>query len=379
MLAHEGACADQRGLTRRGAVGVIAAGALGGVLGGCVSRAGAAGEVVLYSSVDDFALREVVGAFERETGITVRVLGDTEATKTTGLVERLVAERDAPRADVWWSSEPFGTIRLGGLGLLEPAEITPPSVVEPGLVAAGVADRLDAADGSWFGFAMRARVLGVREGRFAEGELPRRLRDLTAARFAGRVGMARPRFGTTRGHLAAIVAAWGEGALESWLKVMVANGLRIYDGNSTVVRAIAEAEIDVGLTDTDDVWAARRNGWPVGVVFEEVDAGSAGETPAARADGGLPSAGPMLIPNTVARVRGGPNRAPAKRLIEFLLAGPAEEILASSDSHNLPVRHAGFSDMDAYAVPGGWLPDLASVAAWDDAAMRVCDAVLGGG
>lgn len=377
MHTHEGACADRRGLTRRGAVGVLAAGALGGVLGGCASRAGAAGEVVLYSSVDDFVLREVVGAFERETGITVRLLGDTEATKTTGLVERLVAERDAPRADVWWSSEPFGTIRLGGLGLLEPAGITPPEVVEPGLVAAGVADRLDAADGSWFGFAMRARALGVREGRYAEVELPRRLRDLTAPRFAGRVGLARPRFGTTRGHMAAIVAAWGEGALETWLKAMATNGLRIYDGNSTVVRAIADAEIDVGLTDTDDVWAARRNGWPVRAVFEEADAESTGETPGA--DAGLPSAGPMLIPNTVARVRGGPNPTPAKRLIEFLLSGPAEEILASSDSHNLPVRHAGFSGLEPYAAPGGWLPELAGVAAQDDAAMRVCDAVLGGG
>lgn len=366
--------------SRRAAVGVLTAGAVGvvsGGLAGCAARAGAGGEVVLYSSVDDFLLREVVEAFEAETGITVRLLGDTEATKTTGLIERLVAERDEPRADVWWSSEPFGTIRLAGLGLLEPVGIEPPVVVEPGLVG-----RLDAADGSWFGFGLRARVLGVREGWLADGGVPRRLRDLTAARFRGRVGMARPRFGTTRGHMGAIVATHGEEELRLWLEGMVGNGLRVYDGNSTVVRAISEAEIDVGLTDTDDVWAARRNGWPVGVVFEAVDFGNTAGTAAPPSDG-LPSVGPMLIPNTVARVRGGPNGAQALRLMEFLLGGQAEVLMAASDSHNIPVRlPAGsdsFPDLAAYAVPDGWLPDLMLVAGADEVAMRVCDAVLGGG
>lgn len=374
---HEGPATDRArsGCSRRQAVAAIAAGAVGGLLPGCAPPAGASGEVVLYSSVDDFILRDVVEAFERQSGITVRTLGDTEATKTTGLVERLIAERDKPRADVWWSSEPFGTIRLAGLGLLEPAGIEPPPVTDPAL-----AGRLDAPDGSWFGFALRARVIGVREGRFEQDAMPRRLRDLTGEEFRGRVGMARPRFGTTRGQMAAIVATHGEAALRDWLEAMAANRLRIFDGNSTVVRAIAEAEIDIGLTDTDDVWAARRNRWPVRAVFEEPDAPNAG--PALMPPpGGLPSSGPMLIPNTVARVRAGPNPAPARKLIEFLLAGPAEQILAGSDSHNLPVRlppgHDPFPDLDRYAITGGWLPDLAAVAGCDARAMRACDEALG--
>ncbi|MCC7387790.1 MAG: substrate-binding domain-containing protein [Phycisphaerales bacterium] len=357
-----------RGLGRREAVGVIAAGAAGlvGGLAGCARRASAAGEVVLYSSADDFVLREVVAAFERDSGITVRTLGDTEATKTTGLLERLISERERPVADVWWSSEPFGTIRLAGMGLFEPAGIEPGPVVDPRL-----AGSVDSPDGVWFGFAARARVLGVREGRYPEGETARRLSELTDARFRGRVGIARTRFGTTRGHMSAIAAVHGEAVLESWLRAMVGNGLRVFDGNSTVVRAIAEAEIDVGLTDTDDVWAAQRNGWPVAAVYEADDGAGAGGVP--------PSLGPMLMPNTAARVRGGPNPEQAKRLMEFLLAGPAEEILAASDSHNMPVRHGPFPDLARYAAPGGWLPDLARVAESDGAAMAVCDRVLGEG
>ncbi len=366
--------------SRRSAVGIMAAGTAGILcsgLVGCAAQAGNAGQVVLYSSVDDFLLREVVTAFEQKTGITVRLLGDTEATKTTGLIERLIAERDTPRADVWWSSEPFGTIRLAELGLLEPTRITPPPVTDPAL-----APHLDAPDGSWFGFGLRARVIAMRTGRFGTDESPQRLRDLTHPRFRGRVGMARPRFGTTRGHMAAIVATHSESALRAWLDAMVANGLRIFDGNSTIVRAIADAEIDLGLTDTDDVWAAHRNNWPVEAVFEKPDRETPNDSPAPTQTG-LPSAGPMLIPNTVARVRNSPRAEQAQRLIEFLLAGQAETIMAESDSHNLPIRlpaqHKPLPDLAKYAVPNGWLPDLMAVASADKAAMQVCDTVLDGG
>lgn len=348
-----------------GAIGVAGAGGAASLLGGCARRE-AVDEVVLYSSVDDFVLREVVAAFEDETGLRVRLLGDTEATKTTGLVERLIAERDEPRADVWWSSEPFGTIRLGGLGLLEPAEIDPPPVVYPGL-----AGRLDAPDGSWYGFALRARVLAVREG----SERPRRLAELTEERFAGRVGIARPRFGTTRGHMAALLTTFGEPAFRGWLEAMAANGMRIYDGNSTVVRAVSEGEIDVCLTDTDDVWVAQANGRAVVAVYEVDDGAPVG----GGTSGALPSVGPMLIPNTVARVRGGPNEDAALRLMRFLLEGPAEEVLARSDSHNIPARREPFPDLERFAAPDGWLPDLRAVAARDEAAMAICDEVLGEG
>jgi hypothetical protein len=50
--------------------------------------------VVLYVSADDHIARQVVRAVEQQTGIRVDTLGDTEQTKTTGLVNRLRAEKD---------------------------------------------------------------------------------------------------------------------------------------------------------------------------------------------------------------------------------------------------------------------------------------------
>ena len=76
--------------------------------------------VVLYTSVDSNLVQPIVEEFEKETGIHARVVGDTEATKTTGLVARLLSERAKPRADVWWSSEPLGTVSLAQAGILDP-------------------------------------------------------------------------------------------------------------------------------------------------------------------------------------------------------------------------------------------------------------------
>src|ERR1051325_239877 len=80
----------------------------------------AAASVVIYCSVDEEFARPLLAEFEKRSNITVQAQYDTEAGKTTGLVERLRAERQHPRADVFWSSEVFGTIELAEQGVLAP-------------------------------------------------------------------------------------------------------------------------------------------------------------------------------------------------------------------------------------------------------------------
>lgn len=303
-------------------------------VGGC--NRSAPSEVVLYSSADADVLNEVIAAYERSSGTKVLVVGDTEATKTTGLVQRLTLEADAPRADVWWSSEAMGTQELADRGLLKP-------------MAANVTSTLGSRDATliaknqtWVGFAARARVIAFNTKVFTADNAPRTLSDLASDKFRGRVGMARPQFGTTRTHIAALIAATDEPATRALLTSLKANDIRIYDGNSSVVRAIAEGEIDLGLTDTDDVWAAQVNGWPVGLVFETTRAAS-GASPA--------SIGPLLIPNTVALVAKGPHPREAEDLATYLLSAEVERILARSRSRNLPTRSEVMPEFPELAVP----------------------------
>jgi iron(III) transport system substrate-binding protein len=292
----------------------------------CGPASTAPSEVVLYTSVDAYLLPPVVRRFEDRTGLKVRVVTDTETTKTTGLVQRLIGERDNPRCDVWWSSEALGTIALARAGVLDPFT----SAQEQAL-AGPWPSHLRASDGTWYGFAQRARVIAYNTDLVRPEDAPRRLRDLVDPRWKGKVGIARPQFGTTRTHVAAIIALHGESAAREWLRALRDNNIRLYDGNASVVRALSQGEIHVGLTDTDDVFNAIRNQWPVEMVFEQAD-------PPGTDASGLAGRGVIVIPNTIGLVRGRPNPRAASTLADFLLSEEVEEMLARSDSRNIPIR-----------------------------------------
>src|SRR4030042_940438 len=57
-------------------------------------------KVVVYVSHDQDYSEPILKDFEQATGIKVEALYDTEATKTVGLVNRLIAEKNNPQADV---------------------------------------------------------------------------------------------------------------------------------------------------------------------------------------------------------------------------------------------------------------------------------------
>src|SRR5258708_2580418 len=78
-----------------------------------------ASEVVIYSSIDDPYLRPLMRKFEQHSGITVRIVTDTEAAKSSTLAEKLLAEKDNPQADVYWGNEIFHTINLAEQGVFE--------------------------------------------------------------------------------------------------------------------------------------------------------------------------------------------------------------------------------------------------------------------
>ena len=296
--------------------------------------------VVLYTSADDEFAKMVVNEFTKETGIAVKLVGDTEATKTTGLVARLKAEANNPKCDVWWSSEPFGTIDLANSGVLKPFGMKdlvddqwPKTLIDP--------------DWTWVGFANRPRVIAYASDRIDNP--PTTLRDFAQPQWKGRIGMARPQFGTTRGHMGILAAQWGLPEFERWLTMLKANNIRLYDGNATVVRAIAMGEIDLGLTDTDDVWAGQRNNWKVDCVYDSFDSPMILTT--------LSSKGPVLLPNTVGIITGSPHPENAKKLAAFLLSPRVEKLLAESTSRNIPANPALADLFNATAPDSLTTPD----------------------
>jgi iron(III) transport system substrate-binding protein len=344
------------------ALGLIAAiGGFGLLSAGC-GEAPDQPSVVLYVSADDHIARQVKAAFEEETGIRVEMVGDDEAKKTTGLVNRLRGEQDNPQADVFWSSEIFMTIALADEGVLASHE------------SAATADwpaQWRDEENRWYGFAARARVIAYAPDRVAAEDVPQTWTDLTNSYLTGRIVMADPRFGTTGGHLGAMKAYWDRdvmpGYYTAFLMGLRANDARILpSGNAGVVRALAAGEADIGLTDTDDVWAARAQGQDLALVYP----------PHSHED--EPGNGTLLIPNTVGRVRGGPNPEAAGRLIDFLLSERAERMLAESVSHNIPLRPGLADAYPDYAVEDPLRVDYRRAAAMREEAVAEAIRIITG-
>ncbi len=280
------------------------------------SGASAAKEVVVYCSVDEVFAREILNRYEARSGVRTAVVPDSEAGKTTGLVNRIVSEHRAgrPRCDVFWSSELFNTILLSREGLLEPYE--PPT-------ARDIPKRFRDEHHQWTALAVRARVIAFDPHRVARADVPTRWADLAAQRTARMVAIGNPLFGTTRGHVAAMFALWGHDRGVAFLKGLHDGGALITDGNSAAVRAVIAGRARFACTDTDDVWVAQRSGASIDLVYPDMG------------DGGT-----LLVPCSVAIIQGGPNPQAARDLVDYLVSAEVERMLASSDSRNVPVREA---------------------------------------
>ena len=268
-------------------------------------------EVVVYTSVDQVFSEPVFRDFERGSGIRVRAVYDTEETKSTGMVNRLIAEGGSPQADVFWSGDPVRQFLLVRRGLVEPY-VSPEAKALP----AG----LRGEDGTWAGVAARARVLLVNRDRLGKDPVPQSLSDLTDPRWKGQAAIANPLFGTTTIHVAALFASWGEERARAFLEALKANEVHIASSNGEVKRLVAAGEVTFGLTDTDDANEALKERAPVEVVYPD----SAGT-------------GTLVMPTTVVLMRGAPHPDTGRRLVDYLLSAATERRLAEAAAH-MPLR-----------------------------------------
>jgi iron(III) transport system substrate-binding protein len=305
-----------RRIRRLASIHVFAALALLGV-GGCrssESTQNAARTVTVYVSTDRVFSEPVLREYERRSGVTVNAVYDTEETKSTGLANRLLAEKARPQADVFWSNEPVRTLVLKSRDVL--ASYRSPS-------AEGIPAALLDPDGYWTGFSARIRVIAYNTKTVALNDAPQSIFDLADPKWKGQVAMADPRFGSTSFHVAALYALAGDDKMDDFFRRLKANGVRIVEGNSVVRDLVARGEVKTGLTDTDDVNVAIENGQPVGMVLPD------------REGLGVP-----VMPNMVSLIAGAPRPEEAHKLIDYLLSADVERQLAQSEAVQIPL-HAG--------------------------------------
>lgn len=301
-------------------------------------------QTVVYSSADQEYAEIILKEAEAATGQKLVAVFDAEAAKTVGLERRLVAEKARPKADLFWNSEFLRTHRLDKQGLLAsttlPAAVGAPAGVNtPAVINLGI----------------RARVIAVNTKLVKDAERPTKLEDLADPRFKGKVAIARPLFGTTSTHFAALHAKWGAAKFAAFLQALKRNGVSLLPGNGDVRDAVAAGRVAVGLTDTDDAVGAVRRGQPLAMVFPDQD----GE-------------GAFGVYMTVARVKGGPNPEAAQKVVEYLAGAKTEQRLIELGAVQLPMRPEGAMAPEIGAKrPKLWFADPAKLDASLDASIEL--------
>ena len=261
-------------------------------------------EVVVYTSVDQIFSEPILKEFETETGIKVKAVFDTEETKSTGVLNRLIAEKDNPQCDLFWSGDPVRTIVLKNRGITLPyhssiADDINPVYIDP--------------EYNWTGFSARARVLIYNKDLLKGEEIPKSIFDLTKKEYKGKFAIANPLFGTTTFHIAALFSVLGDVKAKQFLADLKNNDVIIATSNGDVKKRVVKGEVSCGLTDTDDAHEAIKEGANVGIVFLDQQ-----------------GIGSLIIPNTVNLIKNSPNTENGKKLMDYLLSKKTEAKLAKS-------------------------------------------------
>lgn len=244
-------------------------------------------EVVIYAAQDQVYAEPILRDFEKETGIKVKSVYDSEAVKTVGLANRLLAERKHSQCDVFWGNEEMRTRQLAAQNVFRETN-------------------------GWAAFGYRSRRIVINTNKLVLTEAPKSLLELTNDVWRGKVALAFPQFGTTATHLHALKQLWGEAAWLAWCRALAANKPFVVDGNSVVVKFVSRGEAWIGLTDSDDIAAAQSDGAPLAA---------------------LPmSAESLLIPNTVAVIRNSPHATNAQKLFEYLQRRDVTEKLVQASA-----------------------------------------------
>lgn len=271
--------------------------------------AGTRDALVVYCAHDLMFAEEVLRDFERDTGIRVVIVGDTEATKSLGLVQRLIREKEQPVCDIFWNNQQLGTVELGRQGVLEPYR---------GAHWEHIPERYKDDEGLWTGFGGRMRVWIINTD--AQPVMSLDLDNLADPVQLEGLAIAMPMFGTTLSHYAVLWDQMGAESLQQWHQRLVDGGARFVAGNATVKDLVAGGVCAIGMTDTDDY-------------FQAVDAGQ----PVTMQPIRVPSGETICIPNTVAIIKGTDKRSQAEQLVDYLTSAESELRMADSKSRQIPL------------------------------------------
>ena len=299
--------------------------ALAAALAGCGSSSGKP-SIAVYNGQHPQLTQALVAAFEKQTGITVRM----RTNDSVVLADQILQEGGRSPADVYISENSPELMTLEQHGLL--AKLSRP-----------ILDQVPAKDnspaGEWVGMALRVSSLVYDPALLAQSQLPASVLDLAQPRWKGKVGLA-PTDSDFPPLVGAVIAAHGTKAATTWLEGLKRNA-QIYQDDEAVIVAVNRGDVASGVINQYYWYRLRlevgKNAMHSSLYyFPNNDVGS------------------ITNISGAAVLASSKHRQAAERFVEFLVSEAGQQIIAEGDDFEYPARPG--------VPPNSALPPLSAIA-----------------
>lgn len=252
----------------------------------------------MYTALDVNEAKIYIEAFEKATGIKV----DWVRMSSGEVLARLEAERNNPRASIWFGGPAVDQIAAKNKGLLEPYK-------SPNAWSLDLAFK--DYDGYWTGFYLGVIGFASNTKQLEElgVEAPTSWQDLLKPEFKGRISVAYPyTSGTSYTILAGLIALMGEDEAFDYYKKLNKQIHHYNKSGSACVTQVGLGEVTVGIAFAHDVIKKGvSKGYPVKLTVPE--------------DGTSYEIGAMSV------IKGGPEPELAHKFIDWMLTAEAQSLM----------------------------------------------------
>ncbi|PID44368.1 MAG: hypothetical protein CSB48_01935 [Proteobacteria bacterium] len=272
----------------------------------------AGGRLVVYCSNEPDACQTAVDLFSKKYDVKVNMT----RTGSGSTYAKILAERDNPKADVWYAGTLDPHSQAGMNGLLETYKS--PMLAEIGEMfknpAANKANQTTGVYAGVLGYSVNTKLL-------AEDKLPmpHSWADLTRPEYKGLIQIASPQSsGTAYTALATFVQLWGEDKAFDYLKKLHKNIAQYTKSGSAPGKAAARGETLIGIGFLHDHAKQIKNGFPLELV--------------------VPAEGTGYEIGGLSIIKNGRNPENARKFVDFMLSKEGQEIGASIDMFQVPTN-----------------------------------------
>jgi iron(III) transport system substrate-binding protein len=289
---------------RRAACVAAAAAMAGGLLSGCGSG-GSGPTLTLYSGQHEQTANALVSAFEKKTGITVKMTSNDEDV----LADEVVTQGASSPADLIFTENTPALEYLQSRHLLAKVDSS---------TLAQTPSKYNSAQGDWVGVSARVSVLIYNPRLISKSQLPTSVLQLASARYKGKLAFAA---GETdfQPIVTSVLHSYGQAATVKWLQGMKANaeaGGHVYPDNETIADQVNRGTAAFGLIN-QYYWYRMRDEIGASSVHSQI-AYFAPHDP-----------GYVINVSPAAILKSSKNQAAAQKFLAFLVSKAGQQIIAN--------------------------------------------------